>query len=155
MSARSQTPQRAQHDFHASLTEVHYNPKAGAFEVSLRVFLDDLQLALTQSFPGQDIEVSSRRSEPLLLAYLNRHFQVRDAHGRSHPLSVVGMEQETDVAWLYLEVSCPQGYQEAMIRNSILTDIFEDQQNLLNVQVGSKKQSFLLTRDQPTAQLTN
>ena len=36
------------HDFHTSLAEVEYNTSSKTFEISLRVFTDDFEKALSQ-----------------------------------------------------------------------------------------------------------
>lgn len=45
------------HDFHTSLTEINYNSQSRSLELSVRVFTDDLELALTNFNKGQLVKI--------------------------------------------------------------------------------------------------
>ena len=40
---------KPKHDYHVSVTQMQYNASARSFEVSIRIFTDDLEKALSQS----------------------------------------------------------------------------------------------------------
>jgi hypothetical protein len=45
------------HDFHTSITRLEYNAKEKTFEVSIRLFTDDLEKGLSKANNGQKIVV--------------------------------------------------------------------------------------------------
>ncbi len=71
------------HDFHTSLAEVHYNQAAQTLEVSLRVFTDDLESALSKENGGKVIRVTEdKAADSFIQTYLSRYFSVTDGANR-------------------------------------------------------------------------
>ena len=51
---------RGLHAFHTSLTEIQYNAKEKSLEISIRMFTDDLEAALTKANNGQKIMIGGK-----------------------------------------------------------------------------------------------
>ncbi|NJO02889.1 MAG: hypothetical protein HC880_15480 [Bacteroidia bacterium] len=93
------------HDFHTSIAEVDYNDRSKSLEISLRVFTDDLELALSRLGQLEGLRLDhSKKHHPLIERYLARYFYVSDP--KSQKLSFVfhGKEMEADVTWIYFEI---------------------------------------------------
>ncbi|MGB3617392.1 MAG: DUF6702 family protein [Catalinimonas sp.] len=141
----------AAHEFHASLAEVHYNAEARTYEVSLRVFTDDLLTDLRAHAGGEVPEPLTAASE-LLCEYLRPRFQLFDAESVPVPLTFLGAENDVDVTWLYFQFEAA-AEQVTQLRNAVLADRFDDQSNLVNVTVAGKRRSYLLRPTNPTTDL--
>ena len=140
------------HDFHASLAEVTYNPATRAFEVSMRVFTDDFTDALRAAYPTAafgDVE----QAGGVAYAYLQPRFQLIDRAGKPLPMHFVGIEGGVDATWLYFSFSCPDADRLGQLRNVVLTELFDDQSNLVNVRVAGRQRSYVLRRTSPAARL--
>ncbi len=134
----------AAHKFHTSFTEADYNAKERSLQITLRTFPDDLENILTKRNGGKKgVRVDRKQeTEPLLVAYLQETFQLKNAKGEIVKLSWVGMDAGVDSAWLYFEAPMPEGLAGAELRNQFLFDLYDDQINLVNVKHADKKHPF-------------
>ena len=132
------------HAFHTSLTQIQYNTSTKSWEVSVRVFTDDLEKALRLYSHTNDLKIE--QAETQLKAYLNRHFSASEG---KRAATYIGKETEADVIWLYLEL--PGAGKKLGLKNTLLNELFPDQMNIVNVQKGGQKNSFLLKSGSETA----
>jgi hypothetical protein len=132
-------PSAAAHKFHTSFAEADYNKQERALQITLRTFPDDLTNILTRR-AGQPVSLDDKkRAAPLTFAYLQEVFQLKDARGRAVKLSWVGMEAGVDNVWLYFEARMPTGVAGAQLSDGWLSDLYEDQINLVNIRAGERK----------------
>lgn len=133
------------HDFHTSLTEVNYNPKTQSLEITIRVFTDDFERALTDINSNKPVNIkpTDLSTHPLILKYLRQHFALISPEKKPLLYDFLGKEIELDATWLYIEIPNATNLRGYTIRNSILTELFDDQTNLLNLIYPDKKKSFV------------
>lgn len=133
------------HDFHTSLAEVNYNPKTQALEITVRVFTDDLERALTEFNNGKSVKISSssNANDALIHGYLKKHFAFITPDKKLLAYDFLGKEIELDATWLYIELPDAGNLGGHMIYNNIMLELFEDQTNLLNLIYPDKKKSFV------------
>jgi hypothetical protein len=146
----------AAHKFHTSFVEAEYNTQEASLQITLRTFPDDLENILTKR-AGRSIRLDRKKeSEPLLVAYLQETFQLKNAKGEISKLSWVGMDSGVDSAWLYFEAPLPGGLVGTQLRNGFLFDLYDDQINLVNIKHGDQKHALTFKngdRYQPLAPL--
>ncbi len=62
----------------------------------------------------------------------------------------VGKEMEGEAVWCYIEISTANvlgnAPKQLQIQNSVLMELYEDQTNLVNMQIGSVRRSTLLRK---------
>ena len=135
---------RALHAYHATLTELRYNPEKKQLELAIKVFADDLERVLSrgQATPVSLSEVGPRPSV-LIAAYLRRTLELKTAGGQPLPLQFLGMQPEKDGYWLYCKSELPRTMAGIQLRQTMLLELFPDQVNIVNVEAGTKKQSAL------------
>jgi hypothetical protein len=93
------------HAFHTSITEMRYNAKEKSFEISLRVFKDDLETVLTKENQGKKIVLDkTEKFDPQIDKYIQKHFVWFNARNQRVPYHYLGKEQEGDAMWLYIEM---------------------------------------------------
>ncbi|SDY09249.1 DUF6702 family protein [Hymenobacter psychrophilus] len=133
------------HTYHTSLMEVRFNPEKQRLEIALKVFTDDLEAALSQGQPAPHVidRLSRAQLDPLLLSLLRREVQLSTKAGRLLPLTLVGLQKETDSHWLFFTAPLPANATGVMLRQRLLLTIFPDQMNLVNLSAGKQKESFL------------
>ncbi|WP_066830813.1 DUF6702 family protein [Rufibacter ruber] len=133
------------HEFHTSITDARYNAKNATFELSVRVFADDLEEALTRRQKTPVRLDKSERVNKLIAEYLQAHLAIAHAKGARPALRFLGLQEEADAVWLYVEIpagKAPGG--QVWVQNALLTELFTDQTNIVNVEVAGKKRSALL-----------
>lgn len=121
------------HKFYTSLAQVEYNSEEKSVEVSMRVFADDLELALKRR-TGREVRLDQTKdADRLVLAYLQDTFEIRNREGVTKSLKWVGMELRAGVAWLYFEAEMPEGLSGARLRDQVLFELFDEQVNTVSV----------------------
>ncbi|MGV3539630.1 MAG: DUF6702 family protein [Rufibacter sp.] len=131
------------HEFHTSITDARYNPKTQSFELSIRVFADDLEEALTRRHKTSIRLDKSERVNKLIAEYLQTHLTISNAKGSRPNQKFVGLEEESDAIWLYVEIPAKAPAGQLWVYNSVLTEIFTDQANIVNVEAAGKKRTVL------------
>lgn len=150
--------QGAFHDFHTSLTEIQYNSKEKSLEVSIRIFTDDLETALTKFNNNQKVFLNGTtdNTNPLIEKYIQQYFVILNPQKQKKPFTFIGKELEGDATWVYVEFqNCgdlqPNTY---ILQNTILLEIFDDQTNLVNFFYGKSKKTFLFNHRTKSADIS-
>ncbi|WP_375443945.1 DUF6702 family protein [uncultured Fibrella sp.] len=140
------------HDFHTSLTQMQFEAKSQTVEISIRMFTDDLETALTHENGGKLVQFGGpAKLDQLLERYVRKHFVVADAQRKPKPYTYVGYEQESDAHWVYIEMPAggPDPFKNIVIKQDILMDVFSDQVNLINIQYQQQKKTVVFRNNQP------
>jgi hypothetical protein len=149
----------ARHDFHMSKGQVEYVAAEKSLQITLHLFIDDVEDALAlQGVKGLQLgtEKEAAQADERLAAYLRQHFSLT-LNGSKLNLQFLGKETTDDMAaiWCYLLVEQVALPQDLRIQNSLLTDLFDDQKNILTV-VGpaGKKSTLLFEKHRPVQSVT-
>ena len=138
------------HEFHTSIAEIEYNTKSKAFEVSLRVFIDDFEKAIGTTI----LQEHSAAYNPMIMKYLRQKFYLMNRRGKKKEMSLIGKEFKVDAMWLYIEIPYRESLRKAKFNNSILMEHFDDQVNILNLNYKGKKESFIFRKSNPIEAIT-
>ena len=144
------------HEFYVSITEIRYNPVRERFEISMRIFPDDLDRAL---FERKGIhtqlatEIEHVEADSLLMAYILEDFSL-EVNGEALELSYLGKEPEANAIWCYLESSRIVDPAKMRVRNLILTEYFPDQVNIIQVYHGKWNKGLMLDRQNISGSLS-
>ncbi len=134
------------HAFHTSITEMRYNPKTKAFEISLRVFTDDLEKTLSINNQNKKFVIENTdKNDPFIEQYVRKHFVIITPKNQKLIYQYVGKEKEGDATWIYLEMPVNESIRGSKIQNSVLMDVFDDQTNIVNIFMNNEKKSYLFT----------
>lgn len=134
------------HPFFISLTEMRYNAASQKMEIAQKIFWDDLEVALGNEFeekvdflkPNDKAKLESQ-----IKTYLLKHNQIW-VNGKLLTLNYLGYEVEEDAAWFYLESSQAEIPKTVEMKNTILLDDFDGQQNIVHVYFQSKSPRSML-----------
>ena len=140
---------RPAHDFHASVTQMQYNPAEKAFEISIRVFTDDLEKALSQELSSTVRLNKDAKSDAILEKYVRSHFAYMTLQKQAKPINYVGHEVEADANWLYLEMPYTEPFRGGLLKQNVLMEAFDDQVNMVNIKYQEQKKTFVFRKNQP------
>lgn len=143
----------AVHKFYVSVTQVDYVQNKGRVEITSRIFIDDFNVILEKKFNKKIYLASNREisgAKDLVKTYLKEKIKVR-INNKPIETEFLGTEIDNDVLICYLKVSFSEKITTFEIENSVLTEMFSEQQNLLHTNINNDKRSFLLTRNEKTA----
>lgn len=131
------------HPFHLSICEIEYQPQSQSLQISCRIFLDDLEIALKKKNNVENYFES--RSQPQVnkdLSVFIKDFFTIAVNGNERSAQYLGYEIEDNVVWCYLEINKVTSLQNIDIGYTILLDTFDDQINLAHVRYGEKVKSL-------------
>lgn len=145
------------HPIHVTVTEIEYDEKSKALEIMMRVFTDDLETALREKSNQPELDLleskNGQAADQLISGYLRDHFKI-SLDQKIQNIKYLGHETEGDAFIFYLEVPDVKKWKTINIFNDILTDLYEDQSNLVHVMVKEEVKSLRLTRNTPADNLT-
>ena len=137
------------HEFYVSLTEIRYNPATECLEISMRIFPDDLDRALQEQSgirTNLATEIEHPLADSLLEEYLLNSLTIR-LDGQKAELSFLGKETEGNALWCYLESGTMPRPGTILVSMSLLTEIFPDQMNIVQLYLDKWNRSLLLNRE--------
>ena len=136
------------HKYYLSLTQIEYNEKSKALQITMNVFIDDFELTMNNTFDKQ-FNLSTKEeltdSETYFNDYLKEHFKVK-LEGQSVNFNYIGRKYEGDVVFFYLEFEDVTDVKSIEIENTVLFKYFEDQKNLIKLKIKGEFDSLLLTK---------
>ncbi len=145
----SLTASRSAHDFHASVTQMQYNSTEKIFEISIRLFTDDLEKALSQDV-NANVRISpGDKSDAIIEKYIHSHFVYVTSQNQPKAINYVGHESEIDANWLYLEMPYAESFRGGLLKQNVLMEVFDDQANMVNIQYQGQKKTFVFRKNQP------
>lgn len=142
----------APHKFYVSNTTIDHRPNKGTYEITMKIFTDDLEAALSAR-SGQSIVLSqgasSNEHNTLISGYLESHFSIK-SDGIRLIQNYVGKETEFDLTYIFIE--CTAGSPPAIIEvtNRVLTEVYSDQINIIHFHFGGKKTTQALNLKTPS-----
>ena len=150
------------HEIHQSRAQAEFNAKTQKLEVSLTVFINDLEVALIRQCEREISLVKTPATEvdAQLRLFLAKNFIVTDAAGKAAPVEWVDREIEAAAAasgdpevTLYFEVPLPQGLTGTTLRHIVFCDRFADQMNLVHLTNGGRSAELRFTKGEPSKRL--
>lgn len=139
------------HKFYVSVTEITYSDKDEALQITLRIFMNDLERTLEERYAikaNMATRKEHRDLEIYLQQYLNDKFNLK-VNGKKVPLTFLGKEYETDIVKCYIEIKDInyQSLKSIEVVNEILFEQFEEQQNIVHFRLPGKVKSLLLIKE--------
>lgn len=143
------------HSLHQSTAEAEYNPETKKLEVSLTVFISDLETALIRQSEHmlRLDKTPAVEFDAQIVLYLTKTFVVTDAAGKTAKIEWVGrqIDEETKksgdpAVTLFFEIALPDGLKEVSLQNSVFDSFFDDQVNLLLLLNGANKRQIQFKR---------
>lgn len=136
------------HPYYVSLCQVEYNAETKALEISLKTFADDLLLGLKNA-GHKDIFLGEERENPetndFIKTYINSKIKF-EVNGKPVSYTFIGKEIEDGVVWSYLEIPDISELKTLNVNCSLLTEVLETQNNIIQVESDKKIKSLLLSK---------
>ncbi len=124
----------ALHPMHVSVTEIEMDEKDTRLEIMMRVFIDDLEITLKESFQDPTIDIlnpSKQTVDQMMATYLGAHFKIM-LDNKAQVINYLGHEKDNEAFVFYLEVSKVKNWKTIQVQNDIITEVYSDQSNLVH-----------------------
>ena len=136
------------HKHYVSLTKVDYIKEKNTVQITMKFFLDDIELAL-EKIHDQPMELAGKTENKLadkyLEDYIRQNFRIW-INEEVYRYTFLGKEYENDQVFFYVELEGVEQINSISIQNSMLFDEFEDQQNYIKLDMDGVQKTFILVR---------
>ena len=144
------------HPLHVSVTEIEMDEKDKALEITMRVFVDDLELTFRKNRHQPELDVLNPKTtttDQLVQDYLKKHFAIT-LDNKPQVVQYLGHEVEDDTFIFYIEVAHVKKWKMIQVKNDMIMETHEDQSNLVHVTVQGNVRSMRLTPQLPMDKLS-
>ena len=135
------------HSFYTAIYQINFVPKKKMIQITTRIFADDLNEALKKQYSKRTF-IGSEKETPedivLMKKYLSEKFKLI-VNGQLKSLEFLSQENENNVLICYLRIKDISKINSLKIENSILTEVYPEQQNIIQFNNAGEKKSLLLT----------
>ncbi|WP_420317111.1 DUF6702 family protein [Ekhidna sp.] len=142
------------HPFHVSVSDIKYKEDQKVIQISTRIFLDDLELALRAYTGNETLDIMAKENWDFVNKNLGKYLLTRmklwDEKGKEYELNYIGAEIEEDVMWCYVEIEKVKKLKQVKVWNSILHEVWGDQENLVHFRAFDDVQSARLYKGEDT-----
>ncbi|MEQ9402200.1 MAG: hypothetical protein RIM99_01335 [Cyclobacteriaceae bacterium] len=139
------------HPFHVSVTEIKYKEDKKAIQISTRIFLDDLEEALKVYTANDTLDITAKENWDIVNEALSKYIPENlKLYTEKEQLKAVyiGAEIEDDVMWTYVEIEKVKKLKTIKVWNSLLTEKFSDQENIIHFRAFGEVQSARLYKNE-------
>ena len=142
------SPASNTHEFYLSVTDVTYVEEQQSLQIISRVFIDDFEDVINKRY-NKDFKLIPNLEVEEVEFYIEKYIRdkfILETKSRILDYTYLGKKYEDDMIYLYLEVEHISPFKSLTIENLILTDLFEEQKNMIHYTSGSFKKSFILEK---------
>lgn len=137
-----------QHDIHISKTDIIYNDQTESLEITLHIYIDDLESALAlKGYSGLKIctPKEAHDAEVYMDDYLRQHLKITSG-AKELEWEFLGKEISDDLfaVWCYMEIVKPELAEDLSVEVNLLTELYEDQKNIVKLQYNHQRKEFFL-----------
>lgn len=122
------------HDFFVSILTIRHQSGTSTLDLTLRITAHDIEHALSSR---SELKLGSEKEDPKADSLLNRYCMEHLAlfqEDRQLAWKWVGKELDGETLYCYLQVDGVFTPNDLIVSNSLLQDVFAEQQNLVHVE---------------------
>ncbi len=138
------------HPIHISVTEISYNEKSKSLQITSRIFIDELELGIRAQRKEPELDIlepkNGMTTKELVKNYYAAHLKIK-IDGKPVKMNFLGQEKEDISMVSYIEIENVKKLKTIEVFNDFITEIHDDQSNLVHVTYKSPIKSVRLTRE--------
>ena len=138
------------HKFYLSVTQMEFDSDKNRITAISRVFVDDLEETLRQRYDVQ-LALGTDREDAMASFYISRYLEQKlivEMNNEPLEFTFAGFTYQNDQIILLSEFNLvPRDDYEIKVTNTLITDAYSEQQNLVHFRMNQKKQSEVLTKE--------
>lgn len=136
----------AYHKYYSSVTHIEYVPEQQSVQIISRIFVDDFENVIQKRYNRiLALDKKNHVEDVYIKKYLQDKIKI-SINQQPAKLLFIGKQYETGIIKCYLEIENVKNIQSIEISNTVLFDMFQDQQNTIKTHINSKQKSFTLTQ---------
>src|ERR1044071_4224177 len=123
------------HPIHLSITEIEHNEKSKALQITMRIFVDDLELSIRKKINDPELDLlepgKGRTTDNLVKEYLAEAVKMK-VDKKAVKLNYIGHEIEGPAIICYVEIENIKKFSTIEVTNRVILETHDDQSNLVN-----------------------
>jgi hypothetical protein len=137
------------HPLHIALVSIEYNAKNKNFDVLFKIFVDDFETIILKKY-GINMNTGKSSENPkygfYCTSYVKEHFGIVFNNGKKYTNELIYKEKDSNIeaVWLKFEMKAPALIENVKIKTTIMTDLFDDQTNLIVFKYKNHEEAFKL-----------
>lgn len=139
------------HKFYVSTTNIEYVAKKESLQIITKIFIDDIEDVLQERYDSS-ISIATTKETERDIEYLKKYILQKlkvNVNGKPVKLDYIGREYDIDVANVYVEITGVTELRSIEVKNEVLMDLFEEQQNIIHIKTPEMRRSFILEKNNP------
>ena len=136
------------HEYFISITEITYNQEKNRVEIISRLFFDDLEEVFKERYSSELTLEPNNVSENIdfiIEKYFEKKLKI-SVDDTYKPLDYLGYKFDDDRINIFFKIDNITQFENIGVHNLILTDVFDDQQNIVHGFKNKQKRSVILTK---------
>ena len=143
------------HKFYVGVFQIDYFKEKKAVQITTRLFIDDLEKVLYKKhkkhfYLTTKDEVTDANS--FISKYLEDNLKIK-INNKIQSFQFLTKEQEDNIVICYLKINFKDNIKNLEITNTILSDVFKEQQNLVHLNINGNKKTILFTNTETNQKL--
>ena len=137
------------HKFYIAIYQIEYAQEKKMLQITSRIFIDDINEVLEKNYHKKThIGEKNESAEDIVLMnkYISDKFSIK-VNGQNKPFQFVSTEVENNILIGYYKITDIPKIKTLEVKNTILIDLFPEQQNIIQSKIYGEKQSLLLSID--------
>ncbi len=143
------------HKFYVGVFQVDYFKEKKAVQITTRLFIDDLEKALYKKY-NKHFYITTKDevtdANTYIAKYLDEKLKIK-INNKIQSVQFLTKEQEENIVICYLKINFKDNIKDLEITNSVLTDVFSEQQNLAHLNINGNKKTILFTNTETNQKL--
>ena len=139
------------HKYYVSTSLYDFKEDSGSLQITIRVFQDDFTEIIKNIYQidiSMDNDLNSNEIKSKINDYLLSNLSIY-LDNNKYDLFYLGSELKNEMIIAYLELEDIPAFKSIELKNTILFDLFEKQQNIIHLKKGLNKRSYILRKDVP------
>lgn len=133
------------HPVHVSILNIDYSNGKPDIELSFKIFTGDFELAIAHNYnavlnlgkPNENHDVNKHIDK-----YFSYLFTIQINNNSPAKLVYTKKETNEDATWFHFKIPVTGKVKELLVRNLLIMDIYEDQTNLMIMEINGKETGY-------------
>ena len=134
---------RKLHPYHVGSVEVNYSDKSKTYQITARLFIDDLEAAVNKKY-GKNLHFQDEKDKAAmndaLKSYCSEYFKLK-SDNKFLKINYLGFEEDKESVDIYLESEETPHPEKVETAVSFLYNLYDDQMNIVHIIVGGQRKS--------------
>tara|TARA_B100000768_G_C11274967_1_gene375460 strand:- start:2124 stop:2615 length:492 start_codon:yes stop_codon:yes gene_type:complete len=141
------------HKYYVSTSLYEFKEDTSSLQITIKIFKDDFINLINEKYEidlGTNQNLNSKEIKELINKYLTSNVFIYFDDNKYEPF-YLGLEENKEMFIFYMEIENLPYFKKIQLKNTILFDLFEKQQNIIHLKKGIKKRSFIFRKKSSNA----